>query len=111
MKRGGRAAGPGRKVEDSYFGEDPLQSFRRVVALLVLAGAGAAISTFAASSDRKLAWVGSYPRALQVEPAGSPAMAEAAPPAVQRKQPSVQTSAMPATSSASSSAVGFPATP
>ena len=29
MKREGRAAGPGRKVEDSYFGEDPLQWFRR----------------------------------------------------------------------------------
>ena len=83
----------------------------RVVALLVLAGAGAAISNFAASSDRKLAWVGSYPRALQVEPAGSPAMAEAAPPAVQRKQPPMQAPATPATSSASSSAVGSPATP
>lgn len=39
----------------------------RVLALLVLAAAGAAISNLAASTQRKLAWVGSYPRALQVE--------------------------------------------
>ena len=32
MKRGGRAAHPGRKVEDTYFGEDPFQSFRRFMA-------------------------------------------------------------------------------
>jgi hypothetical protein len=29
LKREGREANPGRPVEDSLFGEDPLQSFRR----------------------------------------------------------------------------------
>ncbi|HEU5249965.1 MAG TPA: hypothetical protein VFW15_08255 [Thermoanaerobaculia bacterium] len=29
MKRAGREANPGRAIEDSFFGEDPLQSFRR----------------------------------------------------------------------------------
>jgi hypothetical protein len=29
MKRGGRDASLGRLVEDTFFGEDPLQSFRR----------------------------------------------------------------------------------
>jgi hypothetical protein len=32
MKRGGKAADRGRKVEDTYFGEDPFQSFRRFAA-------------------------------------------------------------------------------
>src|SRR6266566_5158198 len=41
----------------------------RVLALLVLAAAGAAISNLAASTQRKLAWVGHYPQALKVEPA------------------------------------------
>jgi rhodanese-related sulfurtransferase len=40
----------------------------RVVVILVLAAAGAAISNLAASTSRKLAWVGSYPRALEVGP-------------------------------------------
>jgi len=31
LKRAGRGTKPGRKVEDTYFGEDPLQSFRRFV--------------------------------------------------------------------------------
>jgi hypothetical protein len=29
VKRAGREVNPGRLVEDSFFGEDPLQSFRR----------------------------------------------------------------------------------
>jgi hypothetical protein len=29
LKRSGRRPNPGRKVEDTYFGEDPLKSFRR----------------------------------------------------------------------------------
>jgi rhodanese-related sulfurtransferase len=41
----------------------------RVAVLLVLAGAAAAVSNLAASTSRKLAWVGNYPRALQVAPA------------------------------------------
>lgn len=31
MKRASRDSNPGRPVEDHYFGEDPLQSFRRFV--------------------------------------------------------------------------------
>jgi rhodanese-related sulfurtransferase len=42
----------------------------RVVVLLVLAAGGAAISNLAASTERRLKWVGSYPRALEVAPAG-----------------------------------------
>ena len=38
----------------------------RVVALIALAAAAAALSNLAASTQRKLAWVGSYPRALDV---------------------------------------------
>jgi len=38
----------------------------RVVALIVLAAGAAALSNVAASTERKLAWVGSYPRALDV---------------------------------------------
>ena len=41
----------------------------RVVVLLVLAAAAAAVSHLAASASRKLAWVGNYPRALEVGPA------------------------------------------
>ena len=42
----------------------------RVVVLLLAGAAAAAVSNFAAPTERKLAWVGSYPRALVVEPAG-----------------------------------------
>ncbi|HSE62656.1 MAG TPA: hypothetical protein VLG15_03520 [Thermoanaerobaculia bacterium] len=31
MKRAGHEATPGQRVEDSYFGEDPFQSFRRLL--------------------------------------------------------------------------------
>lgn len=50
----------------------------RVVALIVLAAGAAALSNVAASTQRKLAWVGSYPRALDV---GAP-MVEPTPAAV-----------------------------
>ena len=50
----------------------------RVVALVVLAAGAAALSNVAASTQRKLAWVGSYPGALAV---GAP-MVEATPAAV-----------------------------
>lgn len=43
-------------------------SAARIAALVVFAGVLAAISNLAASTDRKLAWVGSYPRALEVGP-------------------------------------------
>ena len=64
----------------------------RVVALIALAAAAAALSNLAASTQRKLAWVGSYPRALDVGapaatveptpagPAAAPASGAAAPP-------------------------------
>jgi rhodanese-related sulfurtransferase len=38
----------------------------RVAVLLVLAAAAAAVSNLTASTSRKLAWAGNYPRALQV---------------------------------------------
>jgi rhodanese-related sulfurtransferase len=74
-----------------------------VLALLVLAAAGAAISNLTASTQRKLAWVGSYPRALQVEPA-APAPSSA-PARVEKKEapaviaPSPPSSAAPAATS------------
>jgi rhodanese-related sulfurtransferase len=40
----------------------------RVAAVLALAAAAAAVSNLAASTSRKLAWVGSYSRALEVGP-------------------------------------------
>ena len=51
----------------------------RVAVLLVLAAAAAAVSNLAASTSRKLAWVGSYPRALEVGPAARQAARPAAP--------------------------------
>jgi rhodanese-related sulfurtransferase len=41
-------------------------SVARIVALIVLAAGAALLSNLAASTQRKLAWVGSYPRALDV---------------------------------------------
>jgi len=43
-------------------------SAARIAALLVFAAVCAGISNLAASTDRKLAWVKSYPRALEVGP-------------------------------------------
>ena len=37
MKRAAQNAGLGRLVEDTYFGEDPLQSFRRLLPSLTAA--------------------------------------------------------------------------
>jgi rhodanese-related sulfurtransferase len=53
----------------------------RVVVLLLVAAVGAALSNVAASAQRKLAWVGSYPRALDVAAAGSEGRAKAPRPA------------------------------
>jgi rhodanese-related sulfurtransferase len=54
----------------------------RIVALIVLAAGAAALSNVAASTQRKLAWVGSYPRALDVgAPMEEPTPAAAAAPA------------------------------
>src|SRR6185369_15715844 len=52
----------------------------RVAVLLLAAAAAAAVSNLAASTSRKLAWVGNYPRAQQVEPE-TPAVAAATRPA------------------------------
>jgi len=52
----------------------------RVAVLLLAAAAAAAVSNLAASTSRKLAWVGNYPRAQQVEPE-TPAVAAASRPA------------------------------
>jgi rhodanese-related sulfurtransferase len=38
----------------------------RVIALIVLGAGAAAISNLTASTERKLAWIGSYPRALEI---------------------------------------------
>ncbi len=43
-------------------------SVARIAALLVFAAVCAAVSNLAASTDRKVAWVGNYPRALEVGP-------------------------------------------
>jgi rhodanese-related sulfurtransferase len=55
----------------------------RVAVLLVLAAAAAAVSNLAASTSRKLAWVGNYSRALEVaakpEAAALPASSNPAP--------------------------------
>lgn len=56
-------------------------SAARIAALVVFAGLAAAISNFAASGDRKLDWVGSYPRALEVGPPATAPTASAPGPA------------------------------
>lgn len=63
----------------------------RVAVILLLAAVAAAVSNVVASTSRKLAWVGAYPRALAV------AAAEPAP----RETVSPATSAAPATGDAS----------
>jgi rhodanese-related sulfurtransferase len=78
----------------------------RVIALIALGAGAAALSNLTASTQRKLAWAGSYPRALDVgapavEPAQTasiPAPAEpTAPPAVSAgSPPAVQVTAPPA---------------
>jgi rhodanese-related sulfurtransferase len=62
----------------------------RVAVLLVLAAAAAAVSNLAASTSRKLAWVGNYPRALEVEArpeASAPPAAPGAAPAPAAEAP------------------------
>ena len=67
----------------------------RVLVILLLSVVAAAVSNLAASTSRKLAWVGAYPRALEV----GPAAAEPAPPPAA----SPATSAAPATGETSPS--------
>jgi rhodanese-related sulfurtransferase len=76
----------------------------RVLALLVLAGAGAAISNLAASTQRKLAWVGSYPRALQVEPAA--ALPPSPPTRVEKREAPAATSPAPAAATTRATGAG-----
>lgn len=53
-------------------------SIARIVALVVFAAACAFLSNLLASTNRKLAWVGSYPRALEVGPPSSAPVREPA---------------------------------
>jgi rhodanese-related sulfurtransferase len=62
----------------------------RVVTLIALAAGAAALSNLAASTQRKLAWVGSYPRALDV---GAPTATAERPPAAQAAVPASGTAA------------------
>jgi rhodanese-related sulfurtransferase len=67
-------------------------NFARVVALIALGAGAAALSNLAATTQRKLAWVGSYPRALDVSaPAAmaelTPAASAAAAPAPAESRP------------------------
>lgn len=52
-------------------------SAARIAALVVFAALCAAVANFAASTERKLAWAGSYPRALEVGPPAAPVPATA----------------------------------
>jgi rhodanese-related sulfurtransferase len=52
-------------------------SAARIAALVVFAALCAAVANFAASTERKLAWAGSYPRALEVGPLAAPVPATA----------------------------------
>lgn len=86
-------------------------SAARIAALVVFAALCAAISNFAAAPARKLAWAGSYPRALQVGPpalevpasapapspvpAGPAPSAEGAPPAASAAATSKETTVVP----------------
>ena len=71
----------------------------RVTVLLVLAVVAAAVSNLAASTSRKLAWVGNYPRALDVGPAAPEA---AALPAASKPAPAAQAAEAPSTPSTGS---------
>jgi rhodanese-related sulfurtransferase len=79
----------------------------RVVVLIVLAAGAAALSNVAASTERKLAWVGSYPRALDVgAPTVEPAPAAAATPAAASPDVGTAPTASPAPDSGTAVAAG-----
>jgi rhodanese-related sulfurtransferase len=79
----------------------------RVIALIVLGAGAAALSNLAASTQRKLAWVGSYPRALDV---GAPAAApERTPEVAAASAPSSPTPAATASASVGTSQPASPA--
>jgi rhodanese-related sulfurtransferase len=76
--------------------------FARMVILVLLAVACAAVSNLAASRERKMSWVGSYSRSLEVAPASSAAAGNAAPAAVPTLVPA--TPAAPAATAVSATA-------
>jgi rhodanese-related sulfurtransferase len=81
----------------------------RALVLILAAAACAAISNFTASRERKMAWVGAYPRALDTSPASESAagtVPETTPPAT----PAVAASAAPP-SAPSGNAPGAAAAP
>jgi rhodanese-related sulfurtransferase len=79
----------------------------RVVVLIVLAAGAAALSNVAASTERKLAWVGSYPRALDVgAPTVEPAPAAAATPPAASPDVGTAPTASPAPDSGTAVAAG-----
>ncbi len=89
----------------------------RVLVILLLAVVAAAVSNLAASTSRKLAWVGAYPRALEVggaaaeptpRPAASPATSAAAATGDVAPRPSTppQTSVSPLPQTGAIGAVG-----
>jgi rhodanese-related sulfurtransferase len=85
-------------------------SAARIAALVVFAALCAAISNFAASAERKVAWAGSYPRALEVGPPAVAAPAESAPPPPSAAESAPPPSAEPekSVSPAAASAVPTP---
>jgi rhodanese-related sulfurtransferase len=70
----------------------------RVIALIALGAGAAVLSNLTASTQRKLAWAGSYPRALDVEaPAAEPAPTASIPaPAEPTAPPAVSAGSPPA---------------
>jgi rhodanese-related sulfurtransferase len=92
----------------------------RVIALIVLGVGAAGLSNLAAPSTRKLAWVGSYPRALDIgapaeEATPAPAAAPATTPADTEKSPpspaSAPASARPTAPAPAALAAPSPAAP
>ena len=64
------------------------RAWTKIVLLIVAAAVCAGVSNFAASKERKLAWIGSYPRALET---GPPSAGPAAAPPAATQAPSTTT--------------------
>ena len=86
-------------------------SAARIAALLVFAAVCAGISNLAASTDRKLAWVKSYPRALEVGPPADPAGASRETPAAGVSPPPAAAAPTPVPAGPADSARSFPPHP
>ncbi len=83
--------------------------FGRALLLILAAAACAAISNFTASRERKMAWVGAYPRALDVSPVSESASGPAAePPPPASTAPAASAAVASPAPSASASASGSP---